>query len=161
MNLSKSSLTPAQSLDYLGMTLQTSPLRAFPIQARIQKVLFLVEEFSSSWRQSLTHWRSLFGVMSSMSTLITGSRLRMRSLQLRLNVAGPQTLEDALVSWDDSCLLDLRWWSVPDQLEVSLPRSSSPKSSPLHGHVGLWLGCFARRRPSIRFMVLSCFELFN
>ena len=44
VNLAKSSLTPSQTLDYLGMTLQSSPLRAFPTPARVQKVLFLVEE---------------------------------------------------------------------------------------------------------------------
>ena len=39
VNLSKSSLTPTQTIDYLGMTLQSTPLKAFPTQARIQKVL--------------------------------------------------------------------------------------------------------------------------
>ena len=33
VNLSKSSLTPSQTLDYLGMTLQSSPLRVFPTPA--------------------------------------------------------------------------------------------------------------------------------
>ena len=110
------------------MTLQASPLRAFPTQARIWKVLSLVEEFSSSRQQPLATWRSLLGVMSSMSALIPESQLRMRSLQLCLNVAGPQTSKDVLVSWDDSCLLDLWWWSVATYLEVrvslDLPHSS-------------------------------------
>ena len=48
VNLPKSSLTPSQLQDYLGMTLQSSPLRAFPTQARVQKVLCLVDKFSSS-----------------------------------------------------------------------------------------------------------------
>ena len=46
VDLPESSLTP-QCQDYLGMTLQSSPLRAFPTQARVQKVLCLVDEFSS------------------------------------------------------------------------------------------------------------------
>ena len=108
VNLAKSSLTPAQTLDYLGMTLQSSPLRAFPTQARVKKVLSLVEEFSSSRKQPLSLWRSLLGVMSSLSSLIPGSRLRMRALQLRLNVSSLQSSEAALVSWDDSCLKHLR-----------------------------------------------------
>ena len=70
VNLSKSSLTPSQSLDYLGMTLRTSPLRAFPTQTRVRKVLSLVEEFSSSREQPLSRWRSLLGVMSSLSTCV-------------------------------------------------------------------------------------------
>ena len=53
----------------------------------------------------------------SLSTLIPCSCLRMRALQHRLHVAGPQSSETALVSWDDSCLRDLRWWSVPSHLE--------------------------------------------
>ena len=50
-----------------------------------------------------------------------GSRLRMRSLQHRLLVAGPQLRDKELVSWDDSCLQDLRWWSVAVHLEVGVP----------------------------------------
>ena len=36
VNLSKSSLVPTQTLDYLGMTLETSPLRVFPTLKRVQ-----------------------------------------------------------------------------------------------------------------------------
>ena len=79
-------------------------------------MLFLVEEFSSSREQLLSLWRSLLAVMSLMTTLIPGARLRMRSLQLRLNVAGPQLAEHALISWGDSCHQDLRWWSDASHL---------------------------------------------
>ena len=96
VNVAKSSLQPTQTIDYLGMPLQSTPLRAFPTQARIQKVLSLVSS-------SLTLWRSLLGVMSSLTPLIPGARLRMRSLQLRFNVAGPQPSDLAQISWDDSC----------------------------------------------------------
>ena len=125
VNLPKSSLTPSQRLDYLGMTLQSSPLRAFPAQARVQKVRCLVDEFSSSHEQPLSLWRSLLGVMSSLSTLIPGSRLRMRSLQRRLPVCRPLDSPTAWVSWDDSCRRDLQWWSDPSHLvsgvDLSLP----------------------------------------
>ena len=116
VNLSKSSLTPTQTIDYLGMSLQSTPLRAFPMQARIQKVLSLVAEFASSRAQPLALWRSLLWVMSSLTPLIPGSRLLMRSLQLRLNVSGPQHSELALISWDDSCHQDLLWWSDASHL---------------------------------------------
>ena len=126
VNLSKSSLQPTQRLDYLGMTLQSAPLRAVPTQARIQKVLCLVDEFSSSPEQPLSLWRSLLGVMSSLSTLIPGSRLRMWLLQHRLLVYRPLDSPTASVSWDASCRRDLQWWSVPSHLgvgvDLSLPR---------------------------------------
>ena len=124
VNLPKSSLTP-QRLDYLGMTLQSSPLRAFPTQARVQKVRCLVDEFSSSHEQPLSLWRSLLGVMSSLFTLIPGSRLRMRSLQRRLLVCRPLDSPTSSVSWDDSSRRDLQWWSDPSHLvggvDLSLP----------------------------------------
>ena len=123
VNLAKSSLTPSQVFDYLGMTLHSSPLRAFPTPARVAKVLSLVEEFSSSREQPLSLWRSFLGVMSSLSTLIPCSRLRMRVLQHRLLVAGPQSSAIVLISWDDSCLQDLRWWSVPCHIEVGVDLS--------------------------------------
>ena len=126
INLAKSSLQPAQRLDYLGMTLQSTPLQAFPTQARIHKVLCLVDEFSSSPERPLSLWCSLLGVMSSLSTLIPGSRLRMRLLQHCLLVSHPRESPTALVSWDTSCQRDLQWWSVPSHLSVgvdlSLPR---------------------------------------
>ena len=125
-NLSKSSLQLTQRLDYLGMTLQSAPLRAFPTQARIQKVLCLVDEFSSSPEQPPSLWLSLLRVMSSPSTLIPGSRLRMRSLQHRLLVSRPLDSPTASGSWDASCQRDLQWLSVPSHLgvgvDLSLPR---------------------------------------
>ena len=111
VNLSKSSLVQTQTLDYLGMTLETFPLRVFPTLKRVQKFSLLLQAFLSDRLQPVSVWRSLLGMMSSMSAIVPGSRLRMRSLQLRLNAAGPLLLDDLLVSWDDGCLRDLRWWS--------------------------------------------------
>ena len=56
-----------------------------------------------------------------MSAIVLGARLRMRSLQLRLNVSGPLVIDEDLVSWDDGCLRDLRWWSEESHLLVGLP----------------------------------------
>ena len=51
-------------------------------------------------------WWSLLGMMSA---IVPGSRLSMRSLQLRLNAVGSLLVNGDLVSWDDECLRDLRW----------------------------------------------------
>ena len=59
-----------------------------------------------------------------MSALVPGEWLRMRLLQLWLNVAGPSLLEDTMVSLDDSCLPDLRWWSDVSHLQAGLPLGS-------------------------------------
>ena len=47
VNPSKSSLDPSQKLDYLGMSLQTRPLRVFPTQKRVLKLSSLLQEFVS------------------------------------------------------------------------------------------------------------------
>ena len=118
INLSKSSLDPTQTLDYLGMTLETSPLRVSPTLKRVQKLSLLLHQFFSDRLQPVSVWRSLLGMMSSMSAIVPGSRLRMRSLQLRLHAAGHLLLDNQLVSWDDTCLRDLRWWSDDSHLLV-------------------------------------------
>ena len=112
VNLSKSSLTPFQTIDYLGMRLQMRPLRVFPTPKRILKLSSRVLDFVSCRQQLLSPWRQLLGVMSSLSSIVPGSCLRMRSLQLPLNTTGCLLEDSATVSWDDSCLDDLWWWSV-------------------------------------------------
>ena len=121
VNLPKSSLDPSQTQDYLGMTITTSPLRVFQALKRIQKLSALLQDFLSDRLHPVSVWRQLLGVMSSMSALVPGARLRMMSLQLRLNVAGSLLLEDDLVSWTDCCLPDLRWWSDVSHLQAGLP----------------------------------------
>ena len=49
--------------------------------------------------------------MSSLSSIVPGSCLRMRSLQLRMNSAGCLLPDSDSVFWDASCLEDLPWWS--------------------------------------------------
>ena len=120
VNPSKSSLVPTQTLDYLGRTLVTSPLRVFPALKRVQKFSLLLQDFMSDRLHPVSVWRTL-GIMSSMSAIVPGSRLRMRSLQLCLNAAGPLLVDGDLVSWDDGCLRDLRWWSDDSHLLVGLP----------------------------------------
>ena len=121
VNLSRSSLTPSQTLDYLGMRLQTRPLRVFPTPKRVQQLSSLLLDFVSCRQQPLPQWRQLLGVVSSLSAIVPGSLLRTRSLQLCLNASGRLLPDSASVSWDDSCLADLQWWSVESHLLVGLP----------------------------------------
>ena len=97
VNLGKSSLTSSQTLDYLGMSLHTRPLRVFPTRKRVLKLSSILLEFASCRQQPLLRWRQLPGVMPSLSSIVPGSRLRMRSLQLRLNTAGRLLPESLLL----------------------------------------------------------------
>ena len=55
INIPKSSLTPTQSLNYLGMMIQTVPLRVFPTLKRVQK-LSLLQSFLSDNLHPLSVW---------------------------------------------------------------------------------------------------------
>ena len=143
------------------MTLATSPLRVFPTVKRVQK-LSLLQEFQSDRLHPVSVWRRLLGVMSSLSAIVLSTRLRMRSLQLRLNASGPLLREEDLVSWDDGFLRDLRWWSE-DSPSLSRPSSwhGPPRPLPLLRRVRPGLGRCSRRSPPLRLMVSPLLELFD
>ena len=156
-----SSLQPAQTLDYLGMTLQSSPLRAFPTQAWVRKVLSLVEEFSLSREQQLSLWRSLLGVMSSLSTLIPRSHLRMRSLRLSQRVGfavvgGRADLLERLLPPGSSVVVRCQ----PSRGR-SVPRAAPTEAASLHRRFGRGLGCVTIRRSPVRLVVSRCFNVFD
>ena len=107
-------------------------------------------------------WRRLLGVMSSMSSLVPGARLRMRSLQLHLNVSGPLLREAALVSWDDCCHPGLLWWSDVSHLQVGLLLGKDLPDLFLYtdaSNTG-WRG-LSWRRPSLRLVVSPLLPIFE
>ena len=116
VNLEKSHLIHSQSATYLGIVIRSPLLRAFPTQERLTKLHLQLEEFLSCQQQPASLWRSLLGRLSSLSLLVPGSRLRMRSLQLVLRRNWDFANEDQLVEWDASCQRDLQWWSEESHL---------------------------------------------
>ena len=116
VNLEKSALSPAQSVDYLGVRVDSQTFRASPTLLRTEKFFSIVEEFLSSREQSAKSWRVLLGHLSSLIHLVPGGRLRLRSLQLALRSGWDFVDESVLVAWDDSCQADLLWWYDKDWL---------------------------------------------
>ena len=158
----ESSLVPTQTLDYLGMTLATSPLRVFPTLRWVQKLSLLLQEFQSDRLHPVSVWRRLLNLMSSLSAIFPGSRLRMRSLQLHLNASGPLLHEEDLVSWDEGCLRDPRWWSEDSHLLVDLPLDEDLPDLFLYSRrVRPGLGRCSRRSPPLQLMVSPLLELFD
>ena len=49
-----------------------------------------------------------------------GSRLRMRSLQLRLHRLWDREDDSTLILWDSACCQDLEWWLALDRLELGI-----------------------------------------
>ena len=80
VNWEKSQLVPTQRIGYLGVLLDLVNFRASPAQKRVDKLLSIGDVFLSSIDQPAKSWLELLGVLSSLTQLILGGRLRMRSL---------------------------------------------------------------------------------
>ena len=84
VNLAKSHLNPSRTATYLGLSIESPSSRAFPSQERVSTLQSQPAEILSCRRQGVVAWRSLLDRLSSLSPLLPGGRLHMRSLQLEL-----------------------------------------------------------------------------
>ena len=84
VNFRKSSLILSQDMTYLGMQIQSVRFFAKPTATRVENLLKIIEEFLSSPAPPAALWRRLLGHLSSLTLLVMGGMLRMRSLQIRL-----------------------------------------------------------------------------
>ena len=84
VNLEKSTLTPSQTIVYLGIRIDSQTFRVSATPSRIEKFFSIAEEFLSSKVQSAKFWRILLGHLASLSRLVPNGQLRMGALQLAL-----------------------------------------------------------------------------
>ena len=126
VNLEKSTLTPSQTIVYLGIRIDSQTFRASATPSRIEKFFSIAEESLSSKVQSAKFWRVLLGHLVSLSCLVLNGQLRMRAVQLALSRGCDFRDEDILVPWDPPSRDDLRWWCTEGRLEegISLALSS-------------------------------------
>ena len=95
-------------------------MRVLPTEERIEKLSVQLEEFCSSQSHPASLWPSLLGRMFSLSLLVPGSRLRMRSFKLCLKRNWDLKDEDKTVHWENSCL----GWSDKSNLTPGIPLES-------------------------------------
>ena len=126
VNWEKFQLVPTQTICYLGVLLDSNNFRASPTQKRIDKLLSIGNVFLSSVDQPAESWLELLGVLSSLTQLIPGGRLRMRSFQFLLNHHWDRDDPDALIWWSPEFQQDLLWWLHRAHLErgISLDQVS-------------------------------------
>ena len=157
VNLPKSSLTPSQRQDYLGMTLQSSPLRAFPTQAQVQKVL--------------PRRRILVLTRAAAQSLAIPPRGNVLSLHSHSGLAAPDAVAPASSSGVSPSgvsdhvsllgrLLPVVVRSLPSRGRGGLGSSSSGAHA-LHRRVRRGVGRVSRLRPPIRLVVSRCLSLFD
>ena len=80
----KSSLIPSQDMTSLYMQIQSVRFIAKPTATWVGNLLKIIEEFLSSPDPPAALWHRLLGHLSSLTLLVKGGMLRMRSLQIRL-----------------------------------------------------------------------------
>ena len=120
VNPEKSTLTPSQTIVYLGIRMDSQTFRASATPSRIEKFFSIAEEFLSSKVQSAKFWRVLLGHLASLSRLVPNGQLRMRALQLALSRGRDFRDEDIPVPWDPPSRDDLRWWCTDGCLEEGI-----------------------------------------
>ena len=123
---------PSQRVVYLGVILDSTLFRVSPSQPRVEKLCLIIEEFLSCDVQTVSLWRRLLGVLSSLTPIVLRGRLRMRSLQLRLHRLWDQEDDSTLIPWDQDCRQDLEWWIVPGRLQAGI---SLAQANP---HLDFW-----------------------
>ena len=151
VNHRKSSLVPSQDMTYLGMQILSVRFVAKPTETRVVNLLNIIEEFLSSPDPPAALWRRLLGHLSSLTLLVKGGMLRMRSLQIRLRSKWNFRDDYLRISWDPLCQEDLLWWSWAIQqlegVDLSLP---VPDLSFYSDASDVGLGCHRRGTPSVR-----------
>ena len=110
VNPEKSHLEPSQVIQYLGVVIDAQSFRASPLPDRIARLRSTAGEFLSSTDPPASTWLSLLGMLSSLSHLIPGGRLWVRSLQLCLHRSWDRVDQSTRIPWSPDCLRDLRWW---------------------------------------------------
>ena len=112
INPEKSNLEPSQVVQYLGVIINAQTFVASPSPEHITRLQSTTGEFLSSAAPPASVWLSLLGMLSSMSHLVPGGWLRMRSLQLCLHQSWDWVDQSTQIPWSPDCLRDLRWCST-------------------------------------------------
>ena len=161
VNLPKSSLTPMQTQDYLGIMIQTIPLRVFPTLKRIQKLSLLLQDFvnpvSSGVQLETTVGDHVFNVSS-------GSRLQAldacASNSPQYGGSSPIRRHPGRVGFrlPSGSSVVVRRLS-PSSRNAS--RRVSPRAVFVHRCVGHRLGRLSRRCPPRRLVVSPLISVFH
>ena len=109
MNPEKSRLEPSQVLQYLGVVIDTRSFRASPSPDRVARLKPTAGEFLSCADPPASTWLLLLGMLSSLSHIVPGGCLRVRSLQLCLHRSWDRGDQSVGIPWDPDCLRDLQW----------------------------------------------------
>ena len=108
----------------LDMQIQSVRFITIPTATWVGNLLKIIEEYLSSPDPPAALWRRLLGHLSSLTLMVKGGMLRMRSLQIRLRSRWDFGDELLRISWYPLCREDLLWsWATQQRegVDNSLP----------------------------------------
>ena len=115
VNPEMSNFSPSQMVQYLRVVIDARTFMTYPLPDRISRLRSTSDEFLSFAAPPASLWQSLLGMLSSLSHLVPGGHLQMRSLQICLHRSWDRLDPSAPVPWSPDCLRDLRWWLRGDR----------------------------------------------
>ena len=140
VNPEKSHLVPSQVVQYLGVVVDSQSFRASPSPERVARLWSTANAFLSCADPPASTWLLLLGILSSLSHLVLGGRLRGRSLQLCLHQAWDWVDQSVRIPWTPVCLRDLQWWLDLPRLSRGVSGSGVSRSGLLVRHLRRGLG---------------------
>ena len=153
VNWEKSQLVPTQTICYLGVILDSINFRASPAQKRVDKLLSIGDMFLSSMEQPAKSWLELLEVLSSLTQLIPGGRLWMRSFQFVLHRVWDRVNPDSLVRWSPEIYQSSLVVELRTALARNLPRAGVSPARLVVRRLGCRLGGSPRRPSRFRPLV--------
>ena len=112
-------------VQYLEMQILSVRFIAKPTETRVVNLLNIIRGVSLVPEPPAALWRRLLGHLSSLTLLVKGGMLRMRSLQLRLRSKWNFRDDYLRIPWDPLCREDLLWgsWAIQQRQggDLSLP----------------------------------------
>ena len=110
VNEKKSEFVPTQTIQYLGMHLDTIQSLVSPSPERVQSLRERVRKFILGEDRSAHMWESILGTRSSMEKIVPWGRLRMRYMQWQLKRAwSPSQSPDIIIHPSIKVQADLKW----------------------------------------------------
>ena len=128
VNYSKSSLTPSQKVDYLGMTLDSQVMRAFLSQKRVKNILQLIGCFRKGRVLRYSLFLKLLGMLTAASMVIPLGLLSLRPLQIWVNALhlDPKWHRGRNVRISSPCCRALKPWRRRGYLDRGVPLGVIP-----------------------------------
>ena len=123
INEKKSSTTPSQRVEYLGVLFLLDSLQLTLPEKKVQKIVNLMGQMIQRSQASRRELEELLGLLSFASSLVPLGRLRLRPLLMWMNSHTAPESRDTPVTLERSFKQDLKVWQNLEFLRTPVPMS--------------------------------------